>query len=305
MSQDLQGHIKSFLTYLNVERNCSPLTIRDYTHYLNEFFSWFTKNYPYKTISDVDIHMISSYRVYLSEKITRRKKLSKVSQNYYVICLRSFFKYLLRHDITVIAPDRIELPRTQSRSPKFLNRSQMDLLLQIPNPETIWGLRDRAILELMFSTGLRVSEVQRLNRTDINFDSMEFSVIGKGNKSRLVFLSKDAVEWLKKYLKTREDNYEPLFINYSSVKSKYSKELRFAKRGIQQMVTDYVAQAGLPVKATAHTLRHSYATDLLNNGADLRTVQELLGHRNIATTQIYTHVTNNQLREAHKKFHRT
>lgn len=300
MENKLSTYITQFLTYLDVEKNASKLTIRDYKQYLKEFSVWYSTNHPQKGVEDIDIQVIREYRNFLSTKEYRGRIVKKATQNYYVICLRSFFKYLARNDVQVMNADKIELPKTQSRSLKFLERADMERLLQMPNTDTIHGLRDRAMLEVFFSTGLRVSELQRLNRDSIDLNRKEFVVIGKGSKARLVFLSDITCEWIKKYLGKRTDKEIPLFISY---KRGLRGERRLTVRHIEQIVTDYVAQADLKVKATCHTLRHSFATDLLINGANLRVVQELLGHSSIATTQIYTHITDNQLRDAHRKFH--
>lgn len=200
-------------------------------------------------------------------------------------------------------PDKIELPRTHSRSPKFLDNSQVEKLLAMPDIKTSVGLRDRTILELFFSTGLRVSELFRLDRDSVNLTRKEFSIIGKGSKARLVFISDDAAEWITKYLDSRKDSFKPLFIRYSQGIDK-SEKMRFSVSSIERMVKGYIKLAGIPVDATPHTLRHTFASDLLRNGANLVQIQRMLGHSNIATTQIYTHTTDGELREAHKKFHR-
>ncbi|HKC14718.1 MAG TPA: tyrosine-type recombinase/integrase, partial [Patescibacteria group bacterium] len=197
------------------------------------------------------------------------------------------------------------LPKTESRSLKFLERDQVDRLVTSVDTSEEEGIRDRTILELLFSTGLRVSELVKLNRDQINLDRKEFGVIGKGGKARIVFVSQRAADWIKRYLEKREDVYKPLFIRYSGSKSEENsgERMRLTPRSIERIVKKYVRAAKIPVDATVHTLRHSFATDLLTNGADIRSVQEMLGHKNIATTQIYTHVTNKQLREVHSAFH--
>lgn len=301
----LKAYIDDFLRYLDVEKNSSKLTIREYKRYLKEFSEWTNNNYPDFTIAKLDLTIIRAFRIYLSEKQNvRGGNLAKVTQNHYVICLRSFLKYLLKNDVDVMAPDKIELPKTHSRSPKFLDSSQVEKLLSMPNIKNPWGLRDRTILELFFSTGLRVSELFRLNRDSVNLTRKEFSIVGKGNKTRLVFISEKASDWIKKYLDTRTDSFKPLFIRYSQGISE-SEKMRFSVSSIERMVKNYIKLADIPVNATPHTLRHSFATDLLNNGANLIQVQQMLGHSNVATTQIYVHVTNLQLREAHKQFHGT
>ncbi len=306
MTNNLNKYTKQFLTYLDVERNSSKLTIREYNRYLKEFSQWTSENYPDFTVEKLDMPMVREFRVYLSEKQNRLGgNLAKVTQNHYIICLRSFLKYLIKNDVKVMSPERIELPRTHSRSPKFLDNSQIEKLLAMPDIQTPWGLRDRTILELFFSTGLRVSELFRLNRDSVNLTSREFSLVGKGSKTRLVFISEDAAKWIARYLYTRKDSFKPLFIRYSqAIDSKNEGEkMRYSVSSIERMVKNYGKLAGIPVNLTPHVLRHAFATDLLNNGANLIEVQNMLGHSNVATTQIYVHVTNSQLRDAHKKYH--
>jgi site-specific recombinase XerD len=306
MYTTLPAQINSFLEYLTVERNCSPLTIRDYRHYLQTFESWLTSVFPEKNIEDVTLADIRSYRVFLAQKVDPKgMTLKRVTQNYYVIALRSFLKFLSKNDVAVVSPSKIDLPKAESRSLKFLEREQVDRLVMMPDTSTEIGKRDRAILELLFSTGLRVSELTKLNRHQINLDRGEFGVIGKGSRARVVFVSDRAALWVKEYLDSRSDPHIPLFIRYSGREEALNngEKMRLTPRSVERLVKKYVRHARLPVDATVHTLRHSFATDLLTNGADLRSVQEMLGHKNIATTQIYTHITNKQLREVHKTFH--
>jgi site-specific recombinase XerD len=234
--------------------------------------------------------------------------LKRVTQNYHLIALRSFLKYCLKRDIPVVAPEKIDLPKAESRSIKFLEREQVERLLQMPEISRADGLRDKAILETLFSTGLRVSELTKLNREQINFARREFGVIGKGRRARVVFLSDSAAEWLQRYLKDRTDESIALFIRYAGKKpdvdDKNGESFRLTPRSVQRLVEKYVKKARLPVKITPHGLRHSFATDLLTGGADLRAIQEMLGHKNVSTTQIYTHITNPQLKEIHAKYHR-
>ncbi|MPN16245.1 Tyrosine recombinase XerD [bioreactor metagenome] len=228
-----------------------------------------------------------------------------VTQGYYIIALRSFLKWLIKNDMKVMQPEKLDVPKVKDHSLKFLDETQMHRLLNQPLNSEKNGLRDRSILELLFSTGLRVSELVSLNREQINLRTREFGVIGKGGRSRVVFISRQAAEWVDKYLKSRVDQYKPLFIRDLRPKeiALDDEKVRLTSRSVQRLVKKYVRQANLPVAATPHTLRHSMATDLLRSGADLRSVQELLGHKNIATTQIYTHVTDARLREIHEKFH--
>jgi site-specific recombinase XerD len=298
--------IDSFLEYLEIERNCSKLTIRDYRHYLEVFSQWMQENYPSRKIEKVDLNTIRKFRVYLTNRTDKlNRNLKKVTQNYYVIAIRSFLKWLIKSDYDVMAPEKIDLPKTDSRSLKFLSTEQVQILMNAPSVSLPQGLRDKAILEVLFSTGLRVSELCHLNREQINFKTREFGVIGKGQHPRVVFLSESAVHWLQRYLAVREDVFRPLFIRYSGSISEinHGEKMRLTPRSVERLVDKYVKQVKLPIKISPHGLRHSFATDLLIQGADLRSVQEMLGHKNIATTQIYTHVTNFQLRKVHEKYH--
>jgi site-specific recombinase XerD len=306
MAAQLPELIQDYLEYLEVEKNSSKLTIRDYKHYLDTFQEWFKNNYPEKSFEDLDLHIIRRYRIFLVNKTNEKGiPIKKVTQNYYVIALRSFLKYLIRNDYKTVEPTKIELPKTESRSLKFLDREHINKLVTAPDTSTEEGTRDRAILELLFSTGLRVSELVKLNHDQINFERREFGIVGKGGRARVVFLSDRAIEWIRRYLDSRTDVFRPLFIRYSGMieKENDGEKMRLTVRSVQRIVKKYVRKARIPVDASVHTLRHSFATDLLSNGADLRSVQEMLGHKNIATTQIYTHVTNKQLRDVHKAFH--
>ncbi len=305
---ELDKYIQQFLEYLEIEKNSSKLTIRNYRLYLKRFDEWFSKNYPGRGIQDIKIDMIRKYRLFLSNYADdKNMTLKRVTQSYYIIALRSFLKFLIRSDHETLSPDKIDLPKTESKSLKFLEKNHLnDLFAAVDvskNDEK--ALRDRAILEMLFSTGLRVSELSRLNRDQINFDTREFGVIGKGGRARVVFLSDSASVWLGKYFEIRQDPFKPAFIRYSKEKSYENdgEKMRLTPRSVERILNKYVRLARIPIKATPHTLRHSFATDLLYNGADLRSVQEMLGHKNISTTQIYTHVTNPQLKEIHRKFH--
>ncbi len=298
--------IDEFLEYLEIERNCSKLTIRDYRHYLKVFAEWLSSTLPLKAISDLDLPAVRKYRVYLANRADDKGlTLKRVTQNYYVIALRSFLRYLIKNEHKVLEPSKIDLPKAESRSLKFLDKGQIDRLVTCIDTSKDEGLRDRAILELLFSTGLRVSELVRLNHNQVNLDRKEFGVIGKGGRARVVFISDRASDWIKRYLEKRKDRFSPLFIRYSGrvVGENNGEKMRLTARSVERIVKKYVRLARLPVDATVHTLRHSFATDLLSNGADLRSVQEMLGHKNISTTQIYTHVTNKQLRDVHQSFH--
>jgi len=304
MDNSLSTQIENFLEHLEIEKNSSKLTIRDYRHYLEVFNMWYS---PFsRPIKDLDLQMIRKYRVFLANKADAKgNNLKKVTQNYYVIALRSFLRFLIKNDIATLEPSKIDLPKTESRSLKFLERDQVERLVTMPDTSIEQGIRDRAILELLFSTGLRVSELVKLNHEQINIDRREFGVIGKGGRARVVFISDRAAEWIQRYLNARTDPFKPLFIRYSGRvdEDDDGEKMRLTVRTIERIVKKYTQMARLPVDATVHTMRHSFATDLLTNGADLRSVQEMLGHKNIATTQIYTHITNKQLRDVHKAFH--
>ncbi|MBI3984588.1 MAG: tyrosine-type recombinase/integrase [Candidatus Levybacteria bacterium] len=306
MQDELPGLIDQFLEYLEIEKNCSKLTLRDYKHYLLVFNNWFTSTQPTKTVENLDLATIRKYRVFLANKAdVKGQTLQRVTQNYYVIALRSFLRFLIKNDFKTLEPSKIDLPKTESRSLKFLPKDMVDRLVTAPDTSKEEGMRDRAVMELLFSTGLRVSELVRLDREKINFERREFGVIGKGGRARIVFISDRAAQWVKIYLDARKDKFKPLFIRYSGkvLEEDDGERMRLTARSVERIVKKYVRSARIPVDATVHTLRHSFATDLLYNGADLRSVQEMLGHKNIATTQIYTHVTNPQLKNVHKEFH--
>ena len=298
--------INQFLEYLEIEKNCSKLTIRDYRHYLDVFNEWFDNSLPGKSLKDLDLQTIRRYRVFLANRVDNKNMtLKRVTQNYYVIALRSFLRFLIKNDYQTLEPSKIDLPKTESRSLKFLEKDQVDRLVTSVDTSNEEGLRDRAILELLFSTGLRVSELAKLNHEQVNIERKEFGVIGKGGRARLVFVSDRAADWIKRYMNERKDVFKPLFIRYSGkiVEDNGGEKMRLNVRTVERIVKKYVRKARIPVDATVHTLRHSFATDLLTNGADIRSVQEMLGHKNIATTQIYTHITNRQLHDVHKHFH--
>ncbi len=295
--------VVDFLEYLEIEKNSSQLTIRNYDHYLQRFLTFAGDINP----KEIDLALVRKYRVYLARYVDQKTGLSlkRVTQNYFVIALRAFLRYLAKIDVETLAAEKIELGEQEARPIKVLDEEQLDRLLNAPDISKIEGVRDKALLETLFSTGLRVSELAKLDREQINLDKGEFGIIGKGRKERVVFLSDAAKEWIGKYLSQRKDPYKPLFIRYSGKEdtTRGGENMRLTPRSIERTIEKYVKKAKIPIKATPHTLRHSFATDLLLNGADIRSVQEMLGHANISTTQIYTHITNKQLKEVHKAFH--
>ena len=299
-NSNISKKIDEFLDYLSVEKGCSPLTIRNYRHYLNRLLEWLITNHKQTDIKSINQDIIHDFRAYLA-----KLGLSKKTQSYHAIALRSFLKWLIRNDYQVMAPDKIELPKIPDRQVKFLNGEQIDRLLNAPSMSDINGVRDKAILEVLFSTGLRVSELTGLNIDKIDFERREFGITGKGGRARVVFLSSRASEFLKKYLNERKDHFKPLFIRHKGKVdiTMEDNKMRLTPRSVERLVKKYVHKMKLPVEATPHTMRHSYATDLLVAGADIRSVQEMLGHKNISTTQIYTHVTNKQLHDIHETFH--
>lgn len=304
-------YLTDFLDYSEIEKGLSVKTQENYSRFLNKFFKWLEDNNlssitPNKLTDD----HVWKYRVFLSRHIDPKKKtgLKKSTQNYYLIALRSLLEFFVEKGIECLPPTKIKLAKDKSdHEVKFLTLAQMERLLSSPDISAESGMRDKAILESFFSTGLRISELSALDRDQLKIKKdtkeLEISVVGKGSKVRTVYFSARAVEALRKYLEKRTDIDEALFINYKPGKKIDDAPRRLTNRAIENIVKKYVLIAGLPVMATPHTLRHSFATDLLSHGVDLRIVQEFLGHRNIATTQIYTHVTNKQLRDIHRQAH--
>lgn len=306
LSTDPDQALSAFLESLEVEKNLSRLTIRNYKHYLNRFKDWF-KEQGADDLKQLDQDLLRAYRVYLARySDDQGRTLSKKTQSYHVIALRSWFKYLIKNDFAVLHPEKIDLPKAESTPMNFVSIEEIERLLSAPELTSKTGLRDRAILEVLFSTGLRVSELVKLNRDQINLKRREFGVIGKGRRPRVVFLSERAVDWLSRWLASRDDMWEPVFIRMSGKKIHPAfdgEEMRLTSRTVQRLVDKYSRKAHLTVKLSPHGIRHSFATDLLINGAGLRDVQEILGHKNIATTQIYTHVTKSQLKKVYDKRH--
>ncbi|HPI66590.1 MAG TPA: tyrosine-type recombinase/integrase [Candidatus Paceibacterota bacterium] len=300
---------REFLEHVEIEKGNSLKTVRNYDYYLSRFFE-FAKITEPKEIND---DKIREFRLFLNRQPGLKTKgqqsssLKKNTQNYHLIALRSFLKYLMKRNVPSLSPDRIELAKTKERSLDLISVEELDRLLSAPlkllemkkNIDRQKILRDKAILELFFSTGLRLSELCSLNR-DLDLSKDEFSIRGKGEKVRVVFLSDSAKKAISEYLRERKDMAEPLFVQYSSNKR---EDNRLTPRSIERIVKYYAIVAGISKKVTPHIIRHSFATDLLSNGADIRSVQMMLGHANIATTQIYTHITDKQLRDVHKKFH--
>ena len=290
---------KDYLESLEIEKNRSQLTIRNYDHYLTRFLDWAKIDKP----SAITPDLVRDYRIFLNRTSDQfGRTLKKQTQNYHLIALRNLLKYLAKRDVKSLAAEKIELGKMPSRDIEFLEGDELERLLKAPEGDSPKSLRDLAILELFFSTGLRLSELANLNRDSVNLAKEEFSVRGKGDKIRLVFLSDAARDTLKKYLAKRVDVDEALFVRNVTNLSKES-DLRLTPRSIERMVKQCAIKAGITKKVTPHTLRHGFATDLLRNGADIRSVQALLGHAHITTTQIYTHVTDKGLREIHQKFH--
>lgn len=307
----LEDCISEYLEYLTIERQVSPFTIRNYKFYLLKFSAWVDKFYPDLDFTNVTSKMLKTYRVYLAQiKDSKGQYLAPVTQGYYVIALRSMLRYLIRQDYEVVSPERLELPKGKEHSIKFLDYKHVEAMIDKADTSNVAGLRDRVIMETLFSTGLRVSELTSLNKTTINLETKEFGVVGKGRKIRVVFLSDRAAMWIERYLRERNDHYHPVFIRHSGTKPaiddpKAGEKLRLTTRSVQRIIAKYGLLAHLPYSITPHVMRHSFATDLISHGAGLREVQEMLGHKNIATTQIYTHVTNPQLKSVHEKYHST
>lgn len=309
----LQRYANQFLEYLEIERNRSRLTLRNYDHYIKRFVK-FCETQGVTTPEDIDLELVRSFRLYLNrlEDKDKGQSLKMITQNYHLIALRSFFKHLAKRDIKSLAAEKIELPKAPSRQVEFLELNDIEKLIDATSQEKdkITSLRDKAILETLFSTGLRISELTGLNKDSINTKRREFSVRGKGDKIRLVFLSDRAIQSLEAYLKLRQDNSKALFIRHDHKESVEKQMKSFSEtamgltpRSVQRTIKKYAKLAGITKKITPHTLRHSFATDLLTNGADIRAVQELLGHASISTTQIYTHLTNRRLKDIYDKYH--
>jgi len=321
----MQKYIIQFLEYCEIGKNQSQKTTENYQHYLGRF-DIFCEMQGVHRPENITLELVRQYRLYLYRLSNEEgeKTLKLVTQNYHLIALRAFLKYLIEQDIPTLAPEKIELPKNPTRQVEFLEKDELERLFKAVLSETheLARLRNIAILETLFSTGLRVSELVSLKQGAINLERGEFTIRGKGSKLRLVFLSDKAVDALKKYLAKRKDNNKALFVSHSTVGNSVEKEIEsqgykkksrddsksneaigLTARSIQRIIKKYCRVAGIVKKVSPHTLRHSFATDLLQNGADIRSVQSMLGHASITTTQIYTHITNQGLRDIHKKFH--
>lgn len=295
----MDKYIREFLEYIELERGHSQLTIRNYDAYLHKFAD-FAAEKGIKTVKDIDLEIIKKWRLEL-----HRRNLSAKTLNYYMIAIRSFLKYLSKMDIKSLAPEKIELAETPDREIEFLEKEEVERILKSYSGSDLMELRNRAILEVLFSTGTRVSELVNMDIDHLNLERGEFSVLGKGGKRRIVFLSDEAVKALNAYLKKREDKDEAVFIRVITVRKEDQEKdtQRLTSRQVERIVQSAAKQAGIVKKVTPHTLRHSFATDILRGGADLRSVQHLLGHANVTTTQVYTHVTDDHLKEVHQRFH--
>lgn len=337
----IQESIRKFLEYCEITKNQSSKTIENYSHYLGRFLEFLgngTKSQnsandattemhtttgrvaPASPPDKIDLALVNDYRLFLNRLSEKGKTLSIKTQNYHIIALRAFLKFLTKNDIETLAPEKIELSKIPERAVEVLSKDELDRIFEEVDASTPSGARDLAILETLYSTGLRVSELANLNRAQVDLARREFMVRGKGKKPRIVFLSQKAADTIKRYLDKRTDNFDPFLIRArasSTSSSKSAKQTtataqptdilkspRLSTVSIENIVSKYARKAGIIKKVTPHTLRHTYATQLLINGADIRSVQELLGHASITTTQIYTHVTNKALREVHERFHK-
>ena len=304
----IPSYLSDFLDWLEIEKGLSSKSQENYSRFIKKFFDWLKIN----NLENLKPHQLTpehvwQYRVFLSRQYISKKKkpLKKATQNYYLIALRSLLNFFADRNILSLPAEKIKLAKNkEEKEVRFLSLEQVKKLFSIPDTSTVQGLRDRTILEILFSTGMRISELVALNREQIKIkpdaEELEISIIGKGGRARTIYFSKRALYWLKRYLETRKDKEKALFINY---RRKSGADKRLSCRFIEKSIKKYALLAGLPLNTTPHVLRHSFATDLLAKGVDLRTIQEFLGHKNIAATQIYTHVTNKQLKDIHKKFH--
>ncbi|MFA5358633.1 MAG: tyrosine-type recombinase/integrase [Patescibacteria group bacterium] len=318
MSKTGNNLITDFLEYLEIERGRSQATIRNYDFYLRRFFDWAIKRQKSFDVKDIDSQAIRQYRLFLNRAVDDRgKQLKKSTQNYHLIALRTFLKFLARNDIKSLSPEKIELAKQSERQIEYLEGSDLGKFLEAPlqvDEQKIIQLRDKSMLETLFATGLRVSELVNLRKDQVNLNKDEFTVRGKGDKLRIVFLSNQAKYWIKQYLENRKDASPFMFVSHdrarqsrsgvSGTKKDILEEVEhLTPRSVQRIIKKYAQMAGITKKITPHTLRHSFATDLLTSGADIRSVQSLLGHSSITTTQVYTHIADQHLKEVYKAFH--
>jgi len=293
-----------FLEHLEIEKNRSQKTIKNYDFYLSRFLNFAKINKP----NELTQELVRKFRLWLNRLENPRDKgeLKKTTQNYHIIALRSWLKYMAKRDIKTLSAEKLELAKAEERQITFLEGSDLERLLEAPLKSTnkpIIQLRDKAILELLFATGLRVSELTSLKSDSLNLKKDEFTIRGKGSKLRVCFLSNQAKYWVEKYLNAKQDTNPYLFVSHDKAKKGRDETGGLTPRSVQRLVSKYAHSAGITKKVTTHTLRHSYATDLLTAGADIRSVQSMLGHSSITTTQIYTHLTDKQLRETYQKHH--
>lgn len=305
MAKKLSELIREFLEHVEVGKNQSNKTLENYNHYLSRFLKWYGDKSP----GQISLNDVHKYRLYLSRFSDERgRTLGTKTRNYHIIALRAFLKYLIKNDINTLPPEKIDLQKIPERSVEYLTRDELERLFKATDAGSLKGKRDRAILETLYSTGLRVSELVSLNRKQVDLKRKEFMVRGKGRKPRIVFLSGRACNFIREYLNARKDSFDPLFINHGRSRKGDDITLGEKKRlttvSVQNAVRKTAVKAGIIKKVTPHVLRHSFATELLLNGADIRSVQEMLGHSSITTTQIYTHLTNKRLKEVHDKFHK-
>lgn len=302
----LRDAIYDFLTHAEVGKYQSKKTVENYRHYLKRFEKFAKAD---ADITKLTPETIRDYRLFLHRTNIRGQgvTLDIKTQQYHLIALRALLKHLQKNDVQTISPEKIELPKVPERQVEVLAREELEAMFNTVDVTKRNGLRDIAILHLLYSTGLRVSELSNLNRKDVNLETREFRIVGKGRKARIVFVSDTAADHVERYLESRNDNWLPLFVsnsNRSGQPSLLGEERRLEPQAIERVVRNIATQAGIVKKVTPHTLRHTFATELLKNGADIRSVQEMLGHASITTTQIYTHLTNKRLREIHQQFHR-
>lgn len=293
----LKQALQDFLEYLEIDQGKSQKTLENYLRWLNRFLD-FSGDI---SVGKINLSLVRKFRLYLNRKKDQKGAcLSPKTQAYHLIALRAFLRFLAKQDVSSLAPEKVELPKTEEKEVNFLEPEEVkELFKAVPDSGKTRHLRDRAILEVLYATGLRVSELTSLNRDDLNLKRDEFSVRGKGGKIRVVFLTPSAKEWLKRYLDKRKDIDKALFVRTKGKKD----DLRLTARSVERLISFYATKAGLTKKVTPHTLRHSLATAMLRRGADLRAVQSLLGHSSITTTQRYTHVTDEHLKEVHQKYH--